>query len=74
MWNAIATYNLEIGKHRGDAMVGMELNREDDINFSGYKEDYSILTPDYMWPNAGSVRLRLTVRAKAIHWFLSSEN
>ena len=42
----IATYNLEIGKHRGDAMVGMELNREDDINFSGYKEDYSILTPD----------------------------
>ena len=53
MWNAIATYNLEIGKHRGDAMVGMELNREDDINFSGYK-DYSILTPDYMWPNAGS--------------------
>ena len=23
MWNAIATYNLEIGKHRGDAMVGM---------------------------------------------------
>ena len=54
MWNAIATYNLEIGEHRGDAMVGMELNREDDINFSGYKEDYSILTPDYMWPNAGS--------------------
>ncbi|MBQ3630710.1 MAG: SusC/RagA family TonB-linked outer membrane protein, partial [Prevotella sp.] len=29
MWNAIATYNLEIGKHRGDAMVGMELNRQD---------------------------------------------
>ena len=49
MWNAIATYNLEIGKHRG-----MELNREDDIHFSGYKEDYAILTPDYMWPDAGS--------------------
>lgn len=54
MWNAIATYNLEVGKHRGDAMVGMELNREDDMGFSGYKEDFSILTPDYMWPNAGS--------------------
>ena len=27
MWNAIATYNLEIGKHRGDAMIGIELNR-----------------------------------------------
>lgn len=53
MWNAVATYNLEIGKHRGDVMVGMELNREDDVNFSGYKEDFAILNPDYMWPNAG---------------------
>ena len=32
----------------------MELNREDDSHFSGYKEDFSILTPDYMWPDAGS--------------------
>ena len=30
MWNAIATYNLEKGKHRGDAMIGVEINREDD--------------------------------------------
>jgi len=29
MWNAIATYNLEIGKHRGDAMIGTEVNRQD---------------------------------------------
>lgn len=54
MWNAIATYQLEVGKHRGDVMLGMELNREDDSHFSGYKEDFSILTPDYMWPDAGS--------------------
>ena len=54
MWNAIATYQLEIGKHRGDVMAGMELNREDDSHFSGYKENFSILTPDYMWPDAGS--------------------
>ena len=33
MWNAVATYNMEIGKHRGDAMVGMELNREDSNYF-----------------------------------------
>ena len=45
MWNAIATYQLEVGKHRGDVMLGMELNREDDSHFSGYKEDFSILTP-----------------------------
>ena len=54
MWNAVATYNLELGQHRMDAMVGMELNREDDIYFSGRKEDYIILSPDYMWPDAGT--------------------
>ena len=53
MWNAVATYNFEKGKHRGDAMIGMELNREDDTHFSGYKEDFTILTPDFMWPDAG---------------------
>ena len=54
MWNAVATYNLELGQHRMDAMVGMELNREDDTYFSGRKEDYIILSPDYMWPDAGT--------------------
>ena len=53
MWNAVATYNFEKGKHRGDAMIGIELNREDDTHFSGYKEDFTILTPDFMWPDAG---------------------
>ena len=53
MWNAVATYNFEKGKHRGDAMIGMELNREDDTHFSGYKEDFTTLTPDFMWPDAG---------------------
>ena len=53
MWNAIATYQLEIGKHRGDVMAGMELNREDDINFAAYREGFAILTPDYMYPSAG---------------------
>ena len=53
MWNAIATYNFEVGKHRGDAMIGTELNREDDTWFSGKKYDYALLTTDYMWPNAG---------------------
>lgn len=54
MWNAVATYNLELGKNRIDLMAGMELNREDDINFSGYKEGFTILNPDYMWPDAGT--------------------
>ena len=54
MWNAVATYNVELGRNRLDAMVGMELNREDDSNFSGYKEDFIILNPNYMWPDAGT--------------------
>ena len=53
MWNLIATYNYEFGRHRGDILVGTELNREDDTWFSGKKYDYMILNPDYMWPNAG---------------------
>ena len=52
MWNAIATYNLERGKHRGDAMIGIELNRQDDKWFSGKAYDYAILNTDYMWPDA----------------------
>lgn len=54
MWNAVATYNMELGKNRIDLMTGMELNRQDDIYFSGYKEGFSILNPDYMWPDAGT--------------------
>ena len=34
------------------AMVGMELNREDDSYFSGKAYDFAVLNPDYMWPNA----------------------
>ena len=54
MWNAVATYNKEIGQHRFDLMAGMELNRQDDIYFSGYKEGFAVLKPDYMWPDAGT--------------------
>lgn len=54
MWNAVATYNMELGKNRIDLMAGMELNRQDDIYFSGYKEGFAILNPDYMWPDAGT--------------------
>ena len=54
MWNAIATYNLEIGKHRGDAMVGVELNRQNYQMSSAKRYEYAILSTDYMWPAAGS--------------------
>ncbi len=54
MWNAIITYNLEIGKHRADFLLGTELNREISDWGSAYKEDFIILNPTYMWPSAGT--------------------
>ena len=54
MWNAIATYNFEVGLHRADAMIGMEVNRQD-FNWSSAKRyELSILNTDYMWPSAGT--------------------
>ena len=53
MWNAVASYNFEVGKHRADALAGIELNRQDDIWFSGYRQDFAVLNTDYMWPSAG---------------------
>ena len=56
MWNAIATYNFEVGLHRGDAMVGMEVNRQNYKWNSAKRYELSILNPDYMWPSAGTGR------------------
>ena len=56
MWNAIATYNLEIGKHRGDAMLGTEINRQDYKMYSSKRYELAILNTDYMWPSAGAGR------------------
>ena len=55
-WNAIATYNFEKDKHRADAMLGMEVNRQDYEWMSAKRYTYAILNPDYMWPSAGSGR------------------
>lgn len=54
MWNAVATYNLEIGSHHADFMVGTELNRHIENYSSAYREGFTILNPDYMWPDAGT--------------------
>ncbi len=54
MWNAVASYGFEAGGHRGDAMLGVELNDESDIYFSGYREGFTSLDINYMWPDAGA--------------------
>ncbi len=54
MWNLVASYNIDFGKNHLDALAGMELIRETSTWFSGYKTDFSILNPDFMWPGAGA--------------------
>ena len=54
MWNATVSYALDINKHRADFLVGVELNEQRDTWFSGSKTEYLVLTPNYMWPDAGS--------------------
>ena len=46
MWNALATYNMEIGQHRADFLLGTEINRETDTWFSGKAYDFAVLNPD----------------------------
>lgn len=58
MWNAVATYNLKAGQHRLDLMAGTELNREDDINLSAYREGFAVTSLDYMYPSAGSGQMQ----------------
>ena len=53
MWNLVASYTTDFGKNHLDALVGMELNREDSNWFSAYKQEFAVLNPDYMWPDAG---------------------
>lgn len=53
MWNLVANYNIDFGKNHLDALLGMELNRESANWFSGYKMGFTVLDPDFMWPDAG---------------------
>ena len=53
MVNAVATYNYELDKVRGDLMLGTEINRQNDIWFAAKQYDFAVLTPDYMWPSSG---------------------
>lgn len=60
MWNATVSYALDINKHRADFLAGVELNEQRDTWFSGRKTEYLILTPNYMWPDAGTGEAQAT--------------
>jgi TonB-linked SusC/RagA family outer membrane protein len=54
MWNAIATYAIDLGKSHFDFLAGTELNRDNTMQFEAYREDFALLNPNYMWPSAGT--------------------
>lgn len=53
-WTNTATYDFEIGKNRFETLLGMEMFRQEDINFSAQRDGFALETPDFMWPNLGS--------------------
>lgn len=53
-WSNTATYDFTIGKNRFETMIGMEMFRQEDINFSASREDFALETPEYMWPDLGT--------------------
>lgn len=53
-WSNTATYDFEIGKNRFESLLGMEMFRQEDINFSAKREGFAVETPDYMWPDLGT--------------------
>lgn len=53
-WTNVATYDFQIGKHRFETMAGMEMFRQEDINFNASREGYLLETPEYMWPDLGT--------------------
>ena len=67
MWNAIATYNLEVGKHRADAMIGMEVNRYDFKWSSAKRYELSVLNTDYMWPSGQRLLAGIVLRKGELH-------
>lgn len=54
MWNAVATYGIDLALSHLDFMAGTEFNRDNSMNFNAYREDFSLLNPNYMWPDAGT--------------------
>ena len=53
-WTNTATYDFEIGNNRFETLLGMEMFRQEDINFSSSSEGFALETPDYMWPDLGT--------------------
>lgn len=53
-WSNTANYDFKVKKHDVNILLGMELSRQDVIDFSAYSEGYALEDEDYMWPNAAT--------------------
>ncbi len=54
-WSNTATYNTTLwDNHTFNVLLGMELFRQNGIDFSGYAENFALEDYDYMWPDAAT--------------------
>ncbi len=53
-WSNIATYDFSFGENRFETMLGMEMYKQEDINFASSRESYSFENPNYMYPDQGT--------------------
>lgn len=52
-WANTATYDLKFDNHQLNLLAGVEMNKQNDINFSTERRTYELEDPEYMWPSAG---------------------
>lgn len=64
-WSNTATYAKQIGVHSFDVLAGMEMYKEETINFSAYKDGFLVETPEQMWPDMGIGTSKVTGGATA---------
>lgn len=54
-WSNTINYNFSLAnQHNFQLLAGVELFKQNRVDFSGYNEDYDLETPDYMWPDAST--------------------
>ncbi len=53
-WSNTVNYDFTIKDHKFHVLGGIELHRQNNIDFNGYGEDYAIESSDYMWLDAAT--------------------
>lgn len=53
-WSNTISYSLDINKNSFDILGGVEMYRENDRNFTSYKEGFYVETTETMWPDLGT--------------------